>query len=69
MTLPAENRESIIHNMDKHQASRARPENIIQFIVTENGRRPWPVAALSDAPGTPREARRPTRGNPEERVK
>jgi hypothetical protein len=36
---------------------------------TDNGQRPWPVAALSDAPGTPREARRPTRGNPEERVK
>jgi hypothetical protein len=30
-----------------------------------NDRRPWPVAALSDAPGKAREARRPTRGNPE----
>jgi|GEM_PF-4467058 len=37
--------------------------------VTKNVRRPWPVAVLSDAPGTAREARRPTRGGPEERVK
>jgi hypothetical protein len=36
---------------------------------TDNGQRPWPVAALSDAPGNAREARRPTRGSPEEGVK
>jgi hypothetical protein len=39
------------------------------LLVAENVLRPWPALALSDAPDTTREARRPTRGSPEESVK
>jgi hypothetical protein len=52
-----------------------RSETVLGYIRHWNSRLvcdltavAWPAAAWSDAPGKAREARRPTRGTPEERV-